>query len=435
MRINRLMLFMLLLGYCHIGCGQEQVLVDTLNVQVYFRQGYSILEFDYRDNAKRLAAFVDSVRTLQGSASCRVKTFRIVGTASPEGVSVLNKRLSENRAKNLVAWIEEYISLEGATLDIQALGIDWERLERQVVASDMPYREEVLDILRNTPEWIIKDGVVVDGRKRRLGMLHGGRAWWYLYEHFFPELRSSDVHVICKVERLPVPVAAPRDSVIVEHRDTVIPVMESAPIVLRDTVRSCDSSLSAGRPFYMSLKTNLLYDVALVPNIGAEFYVGRGWSIGGNWMYAWWKSDKRHNYWRMYGGELDIRKYFGRRASEKPLTGHHLGLYGQIFTYDFETGGRGYMGGKPGGTLWDRMNYAVGLEYGYSLPVGRRLNLDFTVGVGYWGGEYQKYLPEDGHYVWTETRQRHWFGPTKAEISLVWLLGRGNYNAKKGGKR
>lgn len=248
-------------------------------------------------------------------------------------------------------------------------------------------------------------------------------------------MRSSDAHVICRVERLPVPVAAPRDSVIVEHRDTVISVVESEPIVLRDTVRPCDSSLPAGRPFYMALKTNLLYDVALVPNIGAEFYVGRGWSIGGNWMYAWWKSDKRHNYWRMYGGELDIRKYFGRRASEKPLTGHHLGLYGQIFTYDFETGGRGYMGGKPGGTLWDRMNYAVGLEYGYSLPVGRRLNLDFTVGVGYWGGEYQKYLPEDGHYVWTETRQRHWFGPTKAEISLVWLLGRGNYNAKKGGKR
>lgn len=93
------------------------------------------------------------------------------------------------------------------------------------------------------------------------------------------------------------------------------------------------------------------------------------------------------------------------------------------------------MGGKPGGTLWDKMNYAVGLEYGYSLPVGRRLNLDFTVGVGYWGGEYQKYLPEDGDYVWIETRQRHWFGPTKAEISLVWLLGRGNYNTKKEGKR
>lgn len=166
-------------------------MVDTLNVQVYFRQGYSILEFDYRDNAKRLAAFVDSVRTLQGSASCRVKTFRIVGTASPEGVSVLNKRLSENRAKNLVAWIEEYISLEGATLDIQVLGIDWERLERQVVASDMPYRDEVLEILRNTPVWVIRDGKVVDSRNRQLGMLRGGRAWRYMEEYFFPELRSA----------------------------------------------------------------------------------------------------------------------------------------------------------------------------------------------------------------------------------------------------
>lgn len=431
MRINRLMLFMLLLGYCHIGCGQEQVLVDTLNVQVYFRQGYSILEFDYRDNAKRLAAFVDSVRTLQGSASCRVKTFRIVGTASPEGVSVLNKRLSENRAKNLVAWIEEYISLEGATLDIQALGIDWERLERQVVASDMPYRDEVLEILRNTPVWVIRDGKVVDSRNRQLGMLRGGRAWRYMEEYFFPELRSAGVRLVCEIE-CPVPAPQPEPLPMPRPAPNLETIVELVSVPVEIPVQP---ELSARKPFYMLLKTNLLYDVALVPNIGAEFYVGRGWSIGGNWMYAWWKSDKRHNYWRMYGGELDIRKYFGRRASEKPLTGHHLGLYGQIFTYDFETGGRGYMGGKPGGTLWDRMNYAVGLEYGYSLPVGRRLNLDFTVGVGYWGGEYQKYLPEDGHYVWTETRQRHWFGPTKAEISLVWLLGRGNYNAKKGGKR
>ena len=43
------------------------------------------------------------------------------------------------------------------------------------------------------------------------------------------------------------------------------------------------------------------------------------------------------------------------------------------------------MGGKPGGTLWEKMNYAVGLEYGYSLPVARRLNLDFVIGLGYWG--------------------------------------------------
>ena len=185
----------------------------------------------------------------------------------------------------------------------------------------------------------------------------------------------------------------------------------------------------------MALKTNLLYYAALIPNLGAEFYVGRGWSVGGSWMYAWWNSDRKHNYWRIYGGELDIRKYFGRRAGEKPLTGHHLGLYGQMLTYDFELGGKGYMGGRPGGTLWDKMHWGVGLEYGYSLPVGRRLNLDFGIGVGYLGGEYWEYTPQDDHYLWLRTKKRHWFGPTKAEVSLVWLIGRGNCNEKKGGKR
>ena len=35
------------------------------------------------------------------------------------------------------------------------------------------------------------------------------------------------------------------------------------------------------------------------------------------------------------------------------------------------------------------------------------------------------YIPLDGHYVWQTTKNRRWFGPTKAGISLVWLIGRG----------
>lgn len=80
------------------------------------------------------------------------------------------------------------------------------------------------------------------------------------------------------------------------------------------------------------------------------------------------------------------------------------------------------------------MNWGVGLEYGYSLPVTRRLNIDFGLCVGYLSGEYQEYLPEDGCYVWQATKKRRWFGPTKANISLVWLIGCNNYNSKKGGR-
>ena len=148
-------------------------------------------------------------------------------------------------------------------------------------------------------------------------------------------------------------------------------------------------------------------------------------------MYAWWKTDRRHRYWRTYGGDIEVRKYLKCTTSDIPYNRHYVGLYAQVLTYDFELGGKGYMGGKPGGTLWDRMNYVVAAEYGYSLPVARRLNIDFGIGVGYMGGKYYEYEPIDAHYVWQATKQRKWFGPTKAEISLKWLIGRGNTNGHK----
>jgi hypothetical protein len=46
------------------------------------------------------------------------------------------------------------------------------------------------------------------------------------------------------------------------------------------------------------------------------------------------------------------------------------------------------------------------------------------------GGEYMKYVPMDGHYVWQSTMKRHYFGPTKAEASLVWIM---DFN--KGGRK
>ncbi|MGM9860112.1 MAG: DUF3575 domain-containing protein, partial [Muribaculaceae bacterium] len=197
------------------------------------------------------------------------------------------------------------------------------------------------------------------------------------------------------------------------------PMPEVAPIV-------------TGKPLYMSLKTNMLYDAALLPNIGAELYVGSNISVAANWMYGWWNCDSRHHYWRAYGGDVGVRYWL---SHGKPLTGHHIGVYGQMLTYDFEWGGKGYMGGVPGGSLWDKAHWGAGIEYGFALPIARRLNIDFTIGLGYLGGEYREYIPIDNCYVWQATKYRHWWGPTKVEVSLVWLIGRDNYNKAKGGEQ
>lgn len=405
------------------------------SVKIHFRQGHSAFDPLYRGNGEALKAFASRLDVIRRDSLCRIRSIRIVGGASPEGSTTLNKQLSDKRAGHIFDFLKRQISLDGIPLEIDSRGIDWQGLTELVEHSDMRWRDEVLHILHNTPEWITRGGVVVDGRKRQLANLHGGQAWNYMYEHFFPTLRGSSMKLICDLEHLkPVPERKPElltplpppppDTVVIVRTDTVC---------VHDTLYV--ASPCPERNFYMAAKTNMLYDCLLVPNAGLEFYLGGNMSIAANWMYAWWKTDRRHRYWRVYGGDLALRWWFGRAAAEKPLTGHHIGVYGQLLTYDFEFGGKGQIAGVPGGDLWDKANWAAGVEYGYSLPIARRLNIDFTVGLGYMGGTYYEYTPIDNCYVWQATKQRHWWGPTKLEVSLVWLLGHGNFNAGKGGER
>ncbi len=195
----------------------------------------------------------------------------------------------------------------------------------------------------------------------------------------------------------------------------------------------CANSLENNptKSLYFDIKTNLLYDALAVPNIGVEFYVGKGFSVSAGWMYAWWSRESRHRLWRIYGGEVEGRWWFGNKSRLKPLTGHHIGLYAGMFTFCFEFGHKGYLGGLPGENLWNRAWINAGVEYGYSLPLTSRLNMDFSIGIGWIGGKMEKYEAQGESHAWQSTVRQSWIGPAKAEISLVWLLGRENRNISK----
>ena len=184
----------------------------------------------------------------------------------------------------------------------------------------------------------------------------------------------------------------------------------------------------------VAIKTNILLDALAVATVGVEVPVAHNWSVSANWMYGWLSNNHTHDYWRLYGGEVEGRYWLGgAKAADghRALTGHHVGLYAQMITYDFELGRRGYMGGRPKGTLWDKATYGVGLSYGYARRISRRLNIDVGLGVGYLTGDYQRYHPDQGCYVYDDTKRLHFFGPTHAEVQIVWLLG----HTRKGGRR
>ena len=399
--------------------------VASDSVTVHFRQSHIQIDPAFKGNGKTLDSIFKKLGTQSPEERTRaLRHISVTGNASPEGTVKFNEYLSEKRAEAILKLFQEKGMLpEDTETDHHFSGRDWSGLRSAVRAdSAVPSRRKVLNLLDsilgpNPPAHPLSD----------LKRIDKGIPYRYLYTELFPGLRASTL--VIEYEELFPPIILENPERLTT-RITVIPDMPSIPelqtIEPYTPIKEC-------KPFYMGLKSNLLYDALLLPNIGAEFYIGKGWSLTADWMYGWWDRDRSHYYWRAYGGTIGARKWFGRKASEKPLTGHHLGIFAGVVTYDFELGKGGIMGGLPHRTLWDRCNIISGVEYGYSLPVARRLNIDFTIGIGYLGGKYLKYEPKDGFYIWQSTHRLHWFGPTKAEVSLVWLLGCDNYNRRKGG--
>lgn len=404
---------------CGLGALAQRQLPDSIvvtgdSVEIYFRQSRSALELKRGDNQAQLERILDSIHASEQRCDVSLREVTVVGGASPEGSVRINRRLSEKRAASLFDYLSARTSIDSVGHTTHFLGRDWRGLIRLVEADpDVPYRDETLATLRSIADEKDAGQEADRAHINRIKRLRGGRPYLYMYHHLFPELRASKV-VLSWSRAIPRYVPEPEPEVI-----EVVEVAEVVDTVVVDTAIEC-------RPFYMDVSTNMLYDIMLIPSVGVEFYLGKSWSLAATWEYGWWKCDHRHNYWRAYGGDLELRRWFGKKSEEKPLTGHHAGVYGGIVTYDFELGHRGYLG--------DKWSYLFGVSYGYSMPVGRRLNIDFTIGLGYMGGKYKEYIPRDGCYVWQSTKQRHWFGPTKTEISLVWLIGCDNYN-RKGAKK
>ena len=398
---------------------------DSLRTTIYFRPGYSLLELSYRDNAANMKALTQGIQTIKGNPCVQLQHIRILSAASPEGNSALNKRVAKRRGERLRDYLKETLVLPDSIFTVSSAGEDWQGLASLIAREKTPWRNKALQIIRHTPEWVTRNGKVVDGRKRQLQNLDGGKAWKYMLDNHFYTLRTGAV-VVCEVKTLAAESTPSAAEARLEQAHPGAHAEASSEQARLEPASQQSAPQSPPVASYFALKSNLLYDALLVPNLSLEASIGSGWTLGAGGMLAWWSKDAKHRYWRIYGGDLEIRKYFGTLSKSKPLQGHHLGIYGDFLTYDFEFGAKGYQ---------SKATYAAGIKYGYSHPIANRLNLDFALGIGYLHSNYKTYVPRDGCYVYQETKKQKWLGPTQAEISLVWLLGKGNTNKKKGGKK
>ena len=458
--VHKLILLVVIFIISMGDCFAQSKTSDDRTVQVFFRQSATTIDPAYRDNDTSLRRFVDVVNEHCSSTQCSIVELRITASVSPEGLNSVNERIVKARAESIIDWIKQHTTHPVEyTIDFE--GIDWTTfitlVEERPISRYLPYRDEVLELLRNTPDSIAGKPLPYNYRYAKLSKLHNGEPSIWLKKYIFPDLRYATAELVISIDVATDDVATIEKECVEEsvaddaakgenEADGVNAyVEESATADAIGKQESSDSSLadeslgttsptpgeeistndddSKSRSFCMALKTNMLYLLAAVPNLGAEVHMGGGWSLAANWQYAWWSSDAACWYHRIYGGDASLRKWFGKRATKQHFAGHHVGIYGQMLTYDF------VFGKESTGQLADKWSYGAGIEYGYSLPIGKALRFDFTLGVGYLTGTYKTYKLQDDCYVWQQTRKRNYFGPTKAEISLVWVIG-----GKKGGR-
>ncbi len=395
----------------------------------------------------------------------------VCGSASPDGLWQENVTLSQARTDATVRYLRYVTGVSADKIHQKSLNEDWDRLYELVEDSDMPFRNEVLNIIKNK-SW--------SERKQALMGLAGGKVWRVLVEDFFPKLRCVRIGIYCEepsaakpavekpavaksVVQQPVPKAEPevgpkaepkpetpvKKTVVSAHkvdtvyiRDTIYYVKETVYIpqgyVPASTYINPSQNFSSARPrpakpvydtpWMMGIKTNILGDALVVPTFGAEIQLADKFSFDFQFFktsYNVFNSfDENAN---VYGFSPEVRYWLNGPAMRN---GQFIGLHARCAWYTLQwTDGFLYQNGPE--NVWEG-NYhnagnatpawSFGFTYGYSLGIGHKglWGLEFLIGIGY--ANYKQNLAVENNGIWelVEHQNKHHFGITRAGINLTY---------------
>lgn len=171
----------------------------------------------------------------------------------------------------------------------------------------------------------------------------------------------------------------------------------------------------------VAVKTNVLGDAMGSLNIGIEARLADRWTMDlSGHLDPWTRKDNA--LWRHGFIQPEARWWFCDTFS-----GHFLGLHAH--------GGIFNVGGIDTDTKFLTNDFSIlkdsrcqgwfagaGVAYGYDLILGRHWNLEFEIGAGYAYTRYDQFECEVCGSVLAEDLTDHYFGITKAAVSLVFLF-------------
>lgn len=370
---------------------------DTYSLY-YYRDRIDLQE-DYLDNALQMFR----IREFLNSSS-RIDSIVIYAYASPEGSPKRNKWLSERRAEVAKDYVLSQLPNDSVLLPdnviLRPMGENWDGLYEELESNyHKPNRDKVLRIVRAK--------VSTETKKWRMQNLDNGYTYNWIIRHHMPALRVATW--IC--------VYAPYEAL---HLDTVpetMAKMEELPLLDSTALLPVDLATTFHRKStFVALKTNLLYDAVTALNVELEVPIGKRFSVMVEDVFPWWSFGPNGNKYcqQMWTMSVEPRWWFYRKGMNDRLQGHFVAPYVMSGKYDLQ---------------WDTSicyrgyGWSAGLTYGYSMPLCKWLNMEFSMSIGYLNASYQHYQPSpDYEHLYKDpdnAGRLTYIGPTKLKVSLV----------------
>lgn len=170
----------------------------------------------------------------------------------------------------------------------------------------------------------------------------------------------------------------------------------------------------------VAVKTNIIYDALLTPNLGFEAKVAPQWTVEltGN-VNLWTVNDRK---WKQWSVQPEARYWFCQAFSGHFIGAHLIGgqyNFGNL-PFDFK-----FLGTDFGILKDNRLQGWMGgaaLAYGYSWILDKHWNLEAELGIGWIRTKYDRYPCAVCGTKLQSGISHNYFGPTKVAINLEYVF-------------
>lgn len=169
----------------------------------------------------------------------------------------------------------------------------------------------------------------------------------------------------------------------------------------------------------VALKSNLVSDVLLSPNIGIEIGLAPRWTLNASGQLNLWTVGNGHK-WRHWLVQPEARYWFCQR-----FAGHFVGIHTLGGEYNVGKLDLPNFLGMPLSNLKDRRYEGwfagTGVAYGYAWPVSKHWNIEAEIGLGWIWTRYDAYpCAVCGSKL--ESKTYNHFAPTKLAVNIEYIF-------------